>query len=232
MSTWQKAKLISSKTIGPKVKSFVVSVPKIIKHKPGQYYDIRLSSQTASRSYSIASPPKSKTIEFGIQLLQNGQASPLLFRLKPGDSIEIRGPIGNHFVWNEKTQGDIILIGGGSGVVPLMSILRAHYGKALNHHLILLVSAKTIDSILYKNEIDNMKNVQKTYILTGKIPDKWSGFSKRIDKKLLSSLLLKHASHSPIMYIAGSTSFVETVMSHLLALGINPVNIKTERFGG
>lgn len=234
MNTWKKVKIISSNIIGPNVKSVVVLVSNP-KFKPGQYFDIRLSKNKSFRSYSVASGGKN-TIEFGIQLLPNGQVSPHLFSLRPGDLLEVRGPIGNHFVLDEKTKGDIILIGGGSGAVPLMSILRTIHKRLFKQHIVMLISARVVDSILYKKEVDEFDaenvNVQTVYTITGKIPDNWSGFSKRIDKKLLSGLLLSHASHQPTIYIAGPTSFVENIMNNLLSLKFSPSQIKTERFGG
>lgn len=228
MQTWKKVRIISSKLIGPDVKSIVVTLPNL-KYKPGQCFDIRPLKYPSYRCYSIAGTGK-KTLEFGIQLLPKGEISSRLFDLKEGDSFEIRGPLGNHFVLDTKKPGDTILIGGGSGIVPLISMLRFLSQKSAKNHIQVLVSAKTRDHALYKNEIDELasknRNIEATYIFT-----RVNNVAKRIDKKMLSDMLAKHKTHQPTLYIAGPTHFVESMMMYLLQIGFLPQQIKTEPFG-
>lgn len=228
MNTWKNVKIISSKLISPDVKSIIVKFTNLT-YKPGQCFDIRPIKYPSYRCYSIAGTTKD-TLEFGIQLLPSGEISSKLFDLKDGDSIEIRGPLGNHFVLDTKTLGDVILIGGGSGVVPLISMLRLLAQKLAKNHIQILISAKTSDHILYKNEIDvfasKNQNIQAEYIFT-----RTNNFAKRIDKKMLSDLLAKHKTHLPTFYVAGPTHFVESMKMYLLQLGFLPKQIKTEPFG-
>jgi ferredoxin-NADP reductase len=228
MNTWKKVKIISSKLISPDVKSIVVSFSNL-PYKPGQCFDVRPLKHPSYRCYSIAGTTKD-TLEFGIQLLPNGEISSQLFNLKAGDNFEIRGPLGNHFVLDSKTLGDTILIGGGSGVVPLISMLRLLTQKPAKTHIQMLISAKTNDHVLYKNEIDELtsknQNIQATYILT-----RTNNLAQRIDKKMLSDLLAKHKIHQPTVYVAGPTHFVESMKIYLVQLGFLPQQIKTEPFG-
>ena len=228
MNIWKKVKIISSELISPDVKSIVVKFPNL-PYKPGQCFDIRPLKHPSYRCYSIAGTTKN-TLEFGIQLLPEGEISSQLFNLKAGDTIEIRGPLGNHFVLDSKTLGDVILIGGGSGVVPLISMLRFVSKKPAKNHIQILISAKTNDHVLYKNEIDELasknQNIQATYALT-----RTNNLAQRIDKKMLSDILAKHKTHQPTLYIAGPTHFVESMMTYLLQIGFLPQQIKTEPFG-
>ena len=228
MNTWKKVKIISSKLISPDVKSIIVTFPNL-QYKPGQCFDIRPLKYHSYRCYSIARTTKS-TLEFGIQLLPGGEISSKLFDLKAGDNFEIRGPLGTNFVLNTKTLGDTILIGGGSGVVPLISMLKFLSKKSIQTHTQILISAKTKNDVLYKNEIDELvienQNIQATYILT-----RANNLAKRVDKNLLSKLISKHKTHQPTCYIAGPTQFVENMMLYLLQLGLTPQQIRTEPFG-
>ncbi|TAK57690.1 oxidoreductase, partial [Patescibacteria group bacterium] len=153
MSTWLIGTLVSSKMVAENVKSLTFEVPKWPGHKAGQHCDIRLTAEDgyqAQRSYSIANAPEtgSTKVEFGVQILENGEVSPYLWNMTPGDKIEIKGPLGGHFVWSTEMPGPLVLIAGGSGIVPLMAMLREHVNRRENgteakRDVVLLVSART-----------------------------------------------------------------------------------------
>src|SRR5258708_3168550 len=159
---WQKATLLEAHPLASNVRGLTFSVPEWIRHEPGQHYDIRLTAPSgyqAERSYSVGSPPEEEgTVEFGIELLENGEVSPYLWKLAPGGAVEIRGPIGGHFVWTEQMPGPLVLVRGGSGMVPLMSMLR-HYDRVekSSRPIVFLISARTLDRVLYTEELELLK---------------------------------------------------------------------------
>ena len=212
-------------------------------HRAGQHYDIRLTAPSgyqAERSYSVASPPEQKgVVEFGVQLLQSGEVSPYLFALKPGEQVELRGPIGGHFIWDVSMKSPLVLIGGGSGMVPLMSMIRHHLkniDRDKEREIIFLISARTLGHVLYKEELEKIvkenPHVKIVQTLTDARPEGWNGYKRRIDagmfKEVLGSLLLK----MPCIYICGPTKFVEVAANLCVEMGENSHSIHTERFGG
>lgn len=243
MADWQTVTLIDSKMIAEGVKSLIFGVPDWRKHKAGQYYDVRLTSANgyqAVRKYSVASVPEEEgIIEFGIQYLENGEVSPYLFELKQGQQIELRGPLGGHFVWSSNMPGPLVLIGGGSGMVPLISMLR-HYVRHPkfndDRQAVVFTSAKTLGQILYKDEIDGYSNrnpkIKFAITLTGQPPSGWTGYNRRIDAEMLKREIGDLKSEMPMIYVCGPTPFVENAAGALLDLGFDPHFIKTERFGG
>src|SRR3989344_74218 len=195
---WQIATLVKMSFAAENVKTMVFSIPNRPPFQSGQHYDIRLtapSGYVAERSYSIASPPEEENLEFGIELLENGEVSPYLWNMTVGRQIEMRGPIGGHFVWNTSFKEPLILIGGGSGMVPLVSMLRHHM-----HHLEsetfrevrILLSAKTLERILYKDELaastKRDPHLKIFTTLTGKKSDGWNGYSRRVDQTMLAEV--------------------------------------------
>ncbi|NTV30855.1 oxidoreductase [candidate division WWE3 bacterium] len=239
-NNWQKARLVKSKMIATDVKSLTFQVDEWIKHKAGQHYDIRLTAENgyqAQRSYSIASAPEDfGIVEFGIQLLSEGEVSPYLFTLQEDDEIEIRGPLGQHFVWETSLSGPLILIGGGSGVVPLVSMLRHRYMAGDTRKTIFLISAQSLDHVLYRDELEaymqNDPNVEIPITLTQQKPMGWLGYERRVDKEMLQETMGDVLSQKPSIYICGPTPFVEACASGLIDLAVDPSLIKTERFGG
>ncbi len=242
MSPWLIVKLVSSKVVSENVKSLIFEVPEWPGHKAGQYCDIRLTSDTgyqAQRSYSIASTPVlgSKFVEFGVKLFDNGEVSPYLWNLAPGDKIEIKGPLGGHFIWSTDMPGPLVLIAGGSGIVPLISMLREYvrYSKNTEREVVLLVSAFSREKIPYYTELEkykrNFPNIKILYTLTKDTPADWTGFARRVDKAMLAEITSGLLDKMPITYVCGPTGFVEAVANTLVEIGFNPHSIKTERFG-
>ncbi len=240
MINWKTATLIDSKMVAVNVKSLTFEAPDISTHQAGQHYDIRLTSEDgyqAERSYSVASPPEQKNLEFGIELLENGEVSPFLYQLKNDDQIEMRGPIGGHFVWNTSMPGPLVLIGGGSGMVPLMCMLRHHLNQNdLQREVIFLVSARTLERVLYKEELQACQkkdpNLKLIYTLTSSTPPNWTGYKRRVDQEMLQETIGHLKGKMPMIYVCGPTPFVEAVANNLVTIGFNPHEIRTERFGG
>ncbi|MCE9643755.1 oxidoreductase [Candidatus Parcubacteria bacterium] len=237
---WQAATLVRFGFAAGNVKSLVFKVPEWVKHLPGQHYDIRLTSATgyqAERSYSAASAPESEgVIELGVEFLEKGEVSPYLWNLKEGGKIEIRGPIGGHFIWTSEMPGPLVLIGGGSGMVPLMSMLRHyHLTDTSRRPIVFLISARSLDRVLYKEELEELMgkhpNLSVVITLTDEAPSDWVGYKRRVDSEMLQEVLAKVSGGMPMTYICGPTGFVEAVSRNLVAEGAAPHLIRTERFG-
>lgn len=236
---WQKASLVAAHLAAVNVKALIFKTPKFIPHLPGQHYDIKLTAKDgyyAERSYSAASAPEEGTLELGVELLQDGEVSPYLWRLTLGGEIEVRGPIGGHFIWNKEMLGPLVLIGGGSGMVPLMSMLR-HYDRAdgSKRPIIFLISARNMERILYKEELKALTakypNLSVVITLTDEAPVDWHGYRRRVDKKMFQEVVGKVRAEMPRTYVCGPTGFVEAAAKLLVALGLPTHTIKTERFG-
>lgn len=234
---WQKVKLVSTRLLAPNIKSFTFLLNKPISFKSGQYFDLRLidSNSKSIRSFSIASSPKEKDfLEFVIQKIETGKLSPNLFGLKPGEKIEIKGPQGNFF-WTPKEDKDLVLIAGGTGVTPFISLLRNHQANFKNRKILLIYSVSSEEFILYKDELENFQkkdiNFKIVYIFTKTPPKNWQREGKRLDLKTLESIL-KDISHDSLnIYLAGSTAFVENIFSSLIKLNFKTSQIRRERFG-
>jgi ferredoxin-NADP reductase len=239
MNNWKVATLIKSEMAAQDIKSLTFSVANWQIHKPGQHYSIRLTAEDgyqAERDYSIASPPEQKNeVEFGVQLLENGEVSPYLFNIQIGEQIELEGPIGGHFIWDSSSKLPLILIAGGSGIVPMMSILRHHYLNFKKRKIILLLSFRTIEKIPYYNELLSYQqkdpNLELVITLTDNHPHNWMGLTERLDKRIIKDALLVLKDDNPDTYICGPTNFVENIADILLELTFNRNKIKTERFG-
>lgn len=236
---WKIATLIDSKMVSSNVKSLTFKVENWEKPQAGQHYNIKLTSEdgySAERDYSLASTPEDKGIvELGIQLIEDGEVSPYLFQVEKDDQIEIKGPIGHHFIWDTNMQGPLVLIGGGSGTVPLRSIINHHFNNYTPKEVILLNSAKTLDHVLYFDEFQTLSQKYSDFkfiiTLTQQTPPNWTGYSRRIDQQILSENLSSLKDKMPLIYICGPTNFVESVADNLVSLGFNTHQIKTERFG-
>ena len=206
-------------------------------HRAGQHVDVRLTAEDgyqAQRSYSIASAPEDDGLALTVERLDDGEVSPYLTdELRPGDRLELRGPIGGYFVWEDADGGPLLLVGGGSGVVPLRAMLRHHRAVGSGVPARLLYSARTLDAVIYREELtaladDDRVDVQLT--LTRAHPDGWTGRTGRIDRRMLDEVSWPPAD-APLVFICGPTPFVETAASALVASGHRPERIKTERFG-
>jgi ferredoxin-NADP reductase len=218
----------------PEARTIVFDVPGWPGHVAGQHVDVRLTADdgyVAERSYSIASAPDDHRLALTVERIDDGEVSPYLTEeLRPGDVIELRGPIGGFFTWKVEDGGPLLLVGGGSGVVPLMSMLRHHRGRMSEVDARLLLSARKAEAILYRGELDALERAQVSYTLTRARPDGWGGFDRRVDAAMLSAVGPAPAER-PHVYVCGPTPFVEAVADLLVGLGHDPAAIRAERFG-
>jgi len=236
---WQSATLLSSHKISRDVTSLVLKPEHWEKFLPGQHFDIRLTASNgyqAERAYSVMSAPEDEGVfEFGVQLLENGEVSPFLCSMPIGETIGIRGPIGGHFVLEDNQNSPLILIGGGSGCVPLLSMIRHLVNSNSKRPIKYLVSCKTEDDIINRGEVQeilkNHNNIKFLPTLTGTVSSNWSGHKGRIDDKFLKENLQTLLPEKPEIFVCGPIRFVEFVCDELLDLGFSPPSIKTERFG-
>ena len=203
-------------------------------HRAGQHLDVRLTADDgyiAERSYSIASAP-GEPVAITVERLEDGEVSPYLTEeLRAGDDLEVRGPIAEYFVWEPADGGPLMLVAGGSGVVPLRSILRHRLRTGSDVPARLLYSARTWPDVIYRDELDKQpEGVEVSYTLTREKPPGWTGYTGRVDAGLLAQVAWP-ATASPLAFICGPTSFVETAAAGLVGLGYPPEQVKTERFG-
>ena len=206
-------------------------------HRAGQHVDVRLTAEDgyqAQRSYSIASAPEDAGLVLTVERLDDGEVSPYLVdELRPGDELELRGPIGGYFVWEARLGGPLLLVAGGSGVAPFRAILRHHRAIRNTTPIRLLYSARTLADVIFREELmmmrtDGVNDIRFT--LTRERPEGWGGYTGRINADLLGDVAWS-PSERPLVYVCGPTAFVETAASTLVALGHEPVRIRTERFG-
>jgi ferredoxin-NADP reductase len=236
---WQLATVAAVRDETLSVRTIAFTLPEWSSHLAGQHVDVRLTAEDgyqAERSYSIASAAEEPAqMEITVERIANGEVSPFLTgELQVGDTLEIRGPIGGYFTWRPSTQAPLMLIAGGSGVVPLMSMLRTRDRAANRIPAALLYSARKRDGIIYRAELDGLaaKNdgPTVTYTLTRESPSDWDGETGRIDERMLRARTIP-VERRPIMFVCGPTVFVETVAEHLVRMGHPEAAIKTERFG-
>jgi ferredoxin-NADP reductase len=223
---WQIATVTDVKVETPRVKSFRFGVPMWMEHLPGQHYDVRLTAPDgyrAQRSYSIASSPLDEgEVELTIDLLDDGEVSPYFHEVvEVGDQVELRGPFTSYFVW--RGESPVLLVGGGSGVAPLMSMLRHKRRTMPELDMRLVYSVRFADDVIYADEIGD--DAVLTY--TRAAPEGWSGHTGHVDKELLRT----PADGAQLAFVCGSNGFVETASDLLLELGMEPGAIRTERFG-
>jgi ferredoxin-NADP reductase len=202
-------------------------------HRAGQHLDVRLTAEdgySAERSYSIASAV-GEPVAITVERLDNGEVSSYLTQeLRVGDQLELRGPVGGYFVWDAADGGPLLLVGGGSGIVPLRAILRQRSGSGAPVRL--LYSARMLSELIYRDELaEHHDGVEVTYTLTRERPSGWTGYARRVDRALLAEVAWP-VEKNPLAFVCGPTSFVETVAAGLVELGYAPDRVKTERFGG
>jgi ferredoxin-NADP reductase len=235
---WQRAEVKKIAVETYRVKSLLLQVADWQGHLPGQHVDIRLTAEDgyqAQRSYSIASPPEDELLTLTVERVENGEVSLYLVDdLRPGDQFELRGPIGGHFVWTTATRRPLCLIAGGSGIVPLMSMLRHRDRRNRLARALLLYSSRSLEDVIYREELDQMASrdpgLHVVNTLTRVQPGGWKGFRRRVDKEMLAEVCFP-PDRNPAIFVCGSTTFVETVSQNLVGLGYEPLTIKTERFG-
>lgn len=236
---WQLATVRSIKGETPRVKTLTLALPNWMPHRPGQHYDVRLTAPDgyqAQRSYSVASEPeRTGQIDLTVEQLPDGEVSSYLCDvLAPGDRVEVRGPIGGYFVWEAGMGGPLLLVGGGSGVVPLMAMLRHRRAAGSTVPACLLYSVRSPEEVIYAAELDRLRaegdHLNILFTFTRSRPPGWQGYARRIDSQMLGEVtgLLGAGLQA---YVCGPTLLVESVANQLVALGIAPERVRTERFG-
>ena len=216
------------------MRTIVLDVPDWPGHRAGQHLDVRLTAEDgyrAEREYSIASAP-GEPPAITVERLEDGEVSPYLTEeLRVGDGIELRGPLGGYFVWELADGGPLLLVAGGSGIVPLRSMLRHRNRSGSNVPVRLLYSSRTLPDVIYSAELEHpTEGTEVIHTLTREQPSGWAGYARRVDPGLLSDVAWP-AEEDPRAFVCGPTSFVETVASGLVELGYQPERVKTERFG-
>jgi ferredoxin-NADP reductase len=216
----------------PRVKTLVLDAPGWPGHRAGQHLDVRLTAEDgyqAQRSYSIAASTPGR-VELAVERIDDGEVSPYLTaEAVPGDQLELRGPVGGYFVWNPDLAGLALLVAGGSGVVPLMSMIRQRAADGDDVPTRLLYSARAWDDVIYRHELERpAPGLEVVYTLTREQPEGWTGYARRVDRELLEEVAPDEAA---LTFVCGPTPFVETVAQALVDLGRDPLRIKTERFG-
>jgi ferredoxin-NADP reductase len=212
--------------------TLVLDVPNWRGHRAGQHVDVRLTADDgyqASHSYSIASAPEDDDVALTIQRIDDGEVSPYLVdEARPGDQLELRGPIGGWFVWTAAAGGPLLLIAGGSGLVPLMAMLRHRARSGSDAETRLLLSAQRAQDVLYASELPEL--VQPAITYTREAPAGWTGYARRVDAAMLAEAGFE-PERRPRIFVCGPTGFVESVARELVALGHDTSRIRTERFG-
>jgi ferredoxin-NADP reductase len=232
--TWQTATAGSVTDETPTVRTIALDVPGWPGHRAGQHVDVRLTADDgyqAERAYSIASAP-GESLAITVERLDDGEVSPYLTEeLQPGDLLEVRGPIGGYFVWEPAFGGPLMLLAGGSGVVPLRAMLRCRALAGSSVPTRLLYSSRSWQDVIYRSELDDAADgVEVIHALTRSQPAGWTGYARRVDGQMLAEVAWPVA-QGPLAYVCGPTSFVEAVASGLVGLGYPAGRIKTERFG-
>ena len=235
--SWELATVVELVDETARSKSLLLHHPAWPGHRAGQHVDIRLTAEDgyqAQRSYSIASAPEDQNLVLTVERLEDGEVSPYLVdELRPGDELELRGPIGGYFVWEQSLGGPLLLIAGGSGVVPFRAILRHRVNVGGEIPVRVLYSARSLDEVFYREEflaLGSGEDVGVRLALTRAWPDDWPGHRGRITPALLRDVSWP-AEQRPLIYICGPTAFVEAIAGALVDLGHDPSRIRTERFG-
>jgi ferredoxin-NADP reductase len=243
--SWRLAEVAGVRQETPRVVTIALDVPGWDGHLPGQHVDVRLTAEDgyqAERAYSIASAPAGEgggpaagRVELTVERLEDGEVSPYLAgELRTGDRLELRGPVGGYFVWEPDRGGPLLLVAGGSGVVPLMAMLRHRAATGSQVPARLLYSSRTLEDVIYREELDRLAaasdGLTVTHVLTRAQPPGWTGYARRIDAVMLEEVGWR-PEERPLAYVCGPTRLVEVVAGHLVALGHDPARVRTERFG-
>jgi ferredoxin-NADP reductase len=237
--SWRLAEVVEVRPETGRVVTLALEVPAWDGHLPGQHVDVRLTAEDgyqAERAYSIASAPEGDgRIELAVERLDDGEVSPYLAgELRRGDQLELRGPVGGYFVWEPGRGGPLLLVAGGSGVVPLMAMLRHRAATGSDLPARLLYSSRTLEDVIFRQELDRLAaagdGLTVTHTLTRAQPSGWSGYDRRVDAAMLEEVGWP-ASERPLVYVCGPTRLVEAVAGQLVALGHDPTRVRTERFG-
>jgi ferredoxin-NADP reductase len=235
--TWRTASVAGARQETPRVRTLELDVAGWPGHRAGQHVDVRLTAEDgyqAQRSYSIASAP-GDGLALTVERLEDGEVSPYLVdEAQEGDRLEVRGPIGGYFVWDDDDPAPVLLVAGGSGVVPLMAMARHRARSGGSTPMRLLYSSRTLDDVIYREELDQLAargdGFDVVHTLTREQPPGWSGYGRRIDRELLSEVAFPAAKELKV-FVCGSTRFVDAAADGLVELGYDPQWIRTERFG-
>jgi ferredoxin-NADP reductase len=235
---WLAAEVVAKIPETPDVTTVRFDVPGWPGHRPGQHVDVRLTAEDgyqAQRSYSIASSPEEPGLALTIQRLGDGEVSPYLTEdLRPGDRIELRGPIGGYFTWTVADGGPLLLVAGGSGVAPLMAMVRHRAASGGGPPATLLYSSRSWDEVIFRDELARLvaagDGLRVVHTLTRSQPSGWTGYGRRVDEAMLAEAFGPPAPGA-IAFACGPTPLVERAATDLLALGFAPGQIRTERFG-
>jgi ferredoxin-NADP reductase len=236
---WQSATVVDILSRTPTIKSFVLELPRAFRFTPGQHVDIRLSAPDgyqAVRSYSIAGVPEKHSIEVAVELLPAGEVSPYFHEVvELGDEIELRGPLGGHFVWSPPDGGPLLLVGGGSGVVPLVAMVRRRRELGSTVPALLLVSAKTREDVLFRDELQatmqDGDGFTLVITLTGGAPAGSGDFQRRVDGEMMENVLSRLRQKPRFVFICGNNPFVNAAADGAIAAGVPSETIRTERYG-
>ena len=232
---WLAAEVAGTKWETPRVRTLELSVPGWADHLAGQHLDVRLTAEDgyqAQRSYSIASAP-GETLALTVERLDDGEVSPYLVdEAREGDGFEVRGPIGGYFVWEPDDPTSVLLVGGGSGVVPLMAMARSRARAVDAAPMRLLYSSRSLEDVIYRDELEALPGdgFDVVHTLTREQPAGWTGYSRRVDPELLAEVAWP-VEDEPKVFVCGSTRFVDAAADGLVGLGYDPRWIRTERFG-
>jgi ferredoxin-NADP reductase len=235
---WRLGEVVEAVSETPRTRSLAIDVPGWEGHRPGQHVDLRLTAEDgyqAERSYSIASPPEEPRLVLTVERLDDGEVSPYLVdELRIGDKVELRGPIGGYFTWQIQAGGPLLLVAGGSGIVPLMAMIRHKAATQSDVPTRLLYSSRSYEEIIYRDELDRLSgtvpSLEVIHTLTRAQPSGWMGYRRRIDRGMLGELAWQ-PERRPLAFICGPTRLVESVATALFELGHEAGRIKTERFG-
>jgi ferredoxin-NADP reductase len=236
---WRSATLTGERWETPSARTLMLDVPDWPGHLPGQHVDVRLTAPDgyrAQRSYSIASAWTGDKVELTVQRVDDGEVSPYLTdTIAVGEQLELRGPVGGWFVWRSAQEKPVLLIAGGSGVVPLMAMIRARGAAKTRQPFRLIYSVRTPEDACYAEELSRRvrddPGLDVRFVYTRKVPDGWPAPAKRIDVATINSYGWP-ADFTPDCYVCGPTTFVEAAADILVALGHDPKRVRTERFGG
>jgi ferredoxin-NADP reductase len=237
--TWQLATVTALHEETPRVRTITLLLPEWPRHRPGQHVDIRLTAADgyqAERSYSIASAPSDRPmLDLTVERVSDGEVSPFLHdELRVGDRFELRGPIGGYFVWDAAAAEPVLLIAGGSGIVPLMAMIRHRARASSAAPFTLLYSSRAPEDVIYASELEQLAargdGVRVVHTFTRGQPQGWTGYARRIDRPMIGELL-EATGRMVQAFVCGPTPLVEVAAESLVGLGLAPAQVRTERFG-
>ena len=237
-TVWRLAEVVDIVPETPRARSLVLEVPGWEGHRAGQHVDVRLTAPDgyrAQRSYSVASAPEDERLVLTVDRLDDGEVSTYLTdELVAGDRLELRGPIGGWFVWEAKDGGPLLLVGGGSGVVPLMAMIRHRAAVGSEVPARLVYSSRSYEEVIYREELEALaagdEALEVIHTLTRSRPEGWEGYGRRIDAEMLEEVAWP-PEENPLSFVCGPTPLVEAAATALVGLGHDPARVKTERFG-